>query len=112
MFGWEGMPDDETGCNNCFLFDRTTKGEASNVVPLPGGWHVVMFSSGAGSWATAKRVAEKHGTKRLVLLFTDVKGSNPSPHAGEDEDNYRFLFEAAPNVLGDLTTVEDLPLAA
>lgn len=34
--------------------------------------HVVMFSGGAGSWATAKRVAERHGTEGLVLLFADT----------------------------------------
>lgn len=57
-----------------------------------------MFSSGAGSWATAKRVAERHGTENMLLLFTDTKGLNPSEHAGEDEDNYRFLRQAAANV--------------
>jgi hypothetical protein len=31
-----------------------------------------MFSGGIGSWATAKRVAEKHGTDDLYLLFSDV----------------------------------------
>jgi hypothetical protein len=60
--------------------------------------HVVMFSSGAGSWAAARRVADQHGTENLALLFTDVKGNNPSPHAGEDEDNYRFLLEAAADI--------------
>ena len=60
--------------------------------------HVVMMSSGAGSWAAAKRVVEKHGTENVFLLFCDVKGTNPSPHAGEDPDNYRFLRQAAANV--------------
>lgn len=58
-----------------------------------------MFSSGAGSWAAAKRVAEKHGTENLTLLFADVKG--------EDEDNYRFLHEAAANVGGQLVVAQD-----
>ena len=49
--------------------------------------HVVMFSGGAGSWMTAKRVAEKHGTDNLILLFADT--------LIEDEDLYRFLDEAA-----------------
>ena len=49
--------------------------------------HVVMFSGGAGSWAAAKRVAERHGTADLTLLFTDT--------LMEDEDLYRFLHEAA-----------------
>lgn len=60
-----------------------------------------MFSSGAGSWAAARRVAEQHGTDNLYLVFSDVKGTNASPHAGEDEDNYRFLREAAADILGD-----------
>lgn len=64
--------------------------------------HVVMFSGGLGSWLTARRVAERHGTDGLVLLFADVKGHNPSPHVGEDEDAYRFIREAAANVGGRL----------
>jgi len=52
--------------------------------------HVVMFSGGVGSWAAAKRVAERHGTDRMTLLFTDT--------LIEDEDCYRFLDEAAANV--------------
>lgn len=67
--------------------------------------HVVMFSSGVGSWATAKRVVARHGVDDTVLLFTDVKGSNPSDHAGEDPDNYRFLHEAAANVGAELVRV-------
>jgi 3'-phosphoadenosine 5'-phosphosulfate sulfotransferase (PAPS reductase)/FAD synthetase len=59
--------------------------------------HVVLFSGGVGSWAAAKRVAERHGTEGLVLLFTDTKT--------EDEDLYRFLPEAAANVGG--TFVDD-----
>lgn len=69
--------------------------------------HVVMFSSGIGSWAAAKRVAEQHGTENLVLLFADVKGDTEDPHIGEDEDNYRFLEEAAANVGGRLVRVAD-----
>jgi hypothetical protein len=57
--------------------------------------HVVMFSSGLASYAAALRVVEADPAGETVLLFTDVKGDNPSPHAGEDEDNYRFLQEAA-----------------
>jgi hypothetical protein len=62
------------------------------------GRHVVMMSSGAGSWAAAKRVVERHGTEGVTLLFADVKGDAESEHAGEDQDNYRFLEEAAANV--------------
>lgn len=61
--------------------------------------HVVMFSSGAGSWAAAKRVAERHGTANLTLLFADTMI--------EDEDNYRFLTEAAVNVGGHLEIVAE-----
>jgi len=51
-----------------------------------------MFSGGAGSWAAAKRLAESYGTDGLVLLFADT--------LIEDEDNYRFLDQAAENVGG------------
>jgi hypothetical protein len=61
--------------------------------------HVVLFSGGLGSWATAKRVAEKHGTDNLILLFCDTRI--------EDSDLYRFLPEAAANVGGKLVTLAD-----
>jgi hypothetical protein len=51
--------------------------------------HVVMYSGGVGSWATALRVAEKiKGEKKdhLFLLFADT--------AMEDEDLYRFITDA------------------
>lgn len=54
--------------------------------------HVVMFSGGGGSWATARRVAERHGRENLTLLFADT--------LFEDQDLYRFLIEAAADVLG------------
>lgn len=53
--------------------------------------HVVMFSGGVGSWATAKWVAQQPETKTLTLLFADTRM--------EDEDTYRFLWAAAENVL-------------
>ncbi len=52
--------------------------------------HIVMFSGGIGSWAAAQRVAARHGTADLTLLFTDT--------LMEDEDLYRFLDEAAADV--------------
>lgn len=67
--------------------------------------HVAMFSGGVGSWAAAKRVAEKHGTDGLTLLFADVGGKHTSPHAGEDEDCYRFIEDAAKNIGGNLVTL-------
>lgn len=69
--------------------------------------HVVMFSGGIGSWATAKRVAEQHGTDNLVLLFSDVKGDTDNAHIGEDPDTYRFIQEAAQNVGAQLVIVKD-----
>lgn len=61
---------------------------------LNGVKHIVFFSSGIGSWACAKVVAEEHGTDDLILLFMDTNI--------EDEDNYRFLLEAADNVGAEL----------
>src|SRR5690349_19447210 len=69
--------------------------------------HVVMFSGGLGSWMTAKRVAEQHGTDGLFLVFADVGGQHASPHAGEDEDTYRFIREAAANVGGQLVWLNE-----
>lgn len=60
---------------------------------------VVMFSGGLGSWAAAKRVAAKFGTDNLTLVFTDT--------CMEDEDLYRFLYEGAANVGGELVTLKD-----
>lgn len=54
--------------------------------------HVVQFSSGLSSYEAAKRVAAKHGTDNLTLLFTDTLFEHP--------DNYRFLIEAAADVYG------------
>jgi hypothetical protein len=62
--------------------------------------HIVMFSGGIGSWATAKLVAQEYGTENLYLVFSDVKGNNISPHVGEDEDTYRFIEEAIANIGG------------
>lgn len=61
--------------------------------------HIIQFSTGIGSWATAVRVAERHGTDDLVLLFADTRD--------EDPDNYRFATEAAANIGVPLTTVAD-----
>ena len=61
--------------------------------------HVVMYSGGICSWATACRVAERHGTDDLTLLFTDTKM--------EDEDLYRFLRESAVQVGGELVEIAD-----
>lgn len=58
-----------------------------------------MFSGGVGSWAAAKRVAERHGTNGLTLLFADT--------LIEDQDTYRFLREAAANVGGMLVELAE-----
>lgn len=58
-----------------------------------------MFSGGIGSWAAAKRVADRHGTHDLVLLFADTKM--------EDEDLYRFSREAATDVGGQLIKLSE-----
>lgn len=61
--------------------------------------HVVMFSGGIGSWAAAKRVAKRHGTADMVLLFADTMT--------EDEDTYRWLQDAAANVGVPITRIAD-----
>lgn len=61
--------------------------------------HVVMFSGGLGSWAAARRVAAKHGTENLTLLFADT--------LVEDADLYRFLGEAAANIGGKLVRIAE-----
>jgi hypothetical protein len=69
--------------------------------------HIVMFSGGIGSWATAKRVIEKYGANDVTLLFSDVKGHTDNPHIGEDEDTYRFIKDAADNLGAPVITVMD-----
>jgi 3'-phosphoadenosine 5'-phosphosulfate sulfotransferase (PAPS reductase)/FAD synthetase len=60
---------------------------------------LVMFSSGITSWAAAKRYAQTNGTDGMVLLFADT--------GIEDEDNYRFLHEAADNIGARLEIIAD-----
>lgn len=73
-----------------FLADSTLLSQAEKII--------VQFSSGTGSWAAGRRVADEHGTSRLTLLFADV---------GEDEDNYRFLHDAHRDIGGELVTIAD-----
>ena len=49
-----------------------------------------MFSGGAASWGTARRIVDEGLVDDLVLVFTDTKT--------EDEDLYRFLDEAAADI--------------
>lgn len=72
--------------------------------------HVVMYSGGIGSWATAARVKERMAPgDRLVLLFADVKGASAAdnPHIGEDEDTYRFIDQTAAQLEAELVRVAD-----
>lgn len=54
--------------------------------------HVVHYSSGITSWASAARAASSVGASRITLLFADT--------IIEDRDNYRFLIESAADVFG------------
>ena len=58
-----------------------------------------MFSGGVGSWMTARRVVDMHGTDGLVLLFADTMM--------EDEDLYRFIVDAAKNIGGEFVRIAD-----
>ena len=61
--------------------------------------HVVQWSGGISSWATAQRVAERHGTADMVLLFADV--------LTEDADLYRFSAQASAQLGVPVTRVSD-----
>lgn len=61
--------------------------------------YIVQFSGGVGSWAAAKRIAQRHGTENMVLLFADT--------LIEDPDLYRFLNEAAANIGVPITRLAD-----
>lgn len=61
--------------------------------------HLVMFSGGVCSWAAAKRVVAKEGAENVTLLFADTKM--------EDEDLYRFLDEAVPNIGAHLVRIAE-----
>ena len=74
----------------------TSPRQASDAMSCSG---LVMFSSGISSWAAAKRYAEEKGTPGMVLLFADT--------GIEDEDNYRFLHEAAANIGAPLEIITD-----
>lgn len=67
--------------------------------------HIIMFSGGIGSWATARQVVHQHGAENVTLLFADVGGDHPSPHVGEDADTYRFIQDAANQLGAQLVTL-------
>lgn len=58
--------------------------------------HVVMYSSGIGSWATAQRVIERHPDEHVALVFADTNT--------EDADNYRFLTQSVAQLFGSALT--------
>lgn len=60
---------------------------------------VVMTSGGVTSWATARRVADAHGTGDLTLLFADT--------LQEDEDLHRFLADVERDIGVPVTRVCD-----
>ena len=64
-----------------------------------GPYHVVRFSGGIGSWATAARVIERYGREQVTLLFADT--------LVEDEDTYRFRDDAADQLGAELVVVAD-----
>jgi hypothetical protein len=61
--------------------------------------HVVMYSGGACSWATAMRVKERHPDDEIVLLFADTRM--------EDEDLYRFLDDSEVQLDVRITRIAD-----
>lgn len=61
--------------------------------------HVVMWSGGITSWATAKLVIERHGTAGTTLLFADT--------LIEDEDLYAWNDQAAAQLGVPITRVAD-----
>lgn len=79
----------------------TAQPQAAGPATLPS--DVATFSGGAGSWRSARRVAERRGTTNLTLLFTDT--------LLEDTDLYRFLIEAAFDVF-ETPAPSDLVAAA
>lgn len=61
--------------------------------------HVVMWSGGITSWATARHVIAEHGTASVTLLFADT--------LIEDEDLYTFNEQASAQLGVPITRVAD-----
>lgn len=61
--------------------------------------HVVMWSGGITSWATARLVIERHGKASTTLLFADTNA--------EDEDLHRWNTDATAELDMDLIRVAD-----
>lgn len=63
------------------------------------GHHVVMWSGGITSWATARHVIDQHGTENVTLLFADT--------LIEDETLYAFNDAASAQLGVPITRVAD-----
>lgn len=61
--------------------------------------HVVMWSGGITSWATARHVIHEHGTASVTLLFADTRF--------EDEDLHRWNNDAATQLGMPFFTIAD-----
>ena len=61
--------------------------------------HIVMWSGGITSWATARHVIAEHGTDNVTLLFADTNI--------EDEDLYAFNEQASTQLGVPITRVAD-----
>ncbi|MGV9888349.1 hypothetical protein [Streptomyces sp. NPDC003395] len=61
--------------------------------------HVVMWSGGITSWATARHVIAEHGSASVTLLFADT--------LIEDDDLYRFNEQASAQLGVPITRVAD-----
>lgn len=61
--------------------------------------HVVMWSGGITSWATARHVITEHGTENVTLLFADTNV--------EDRDLYMFNEQASKQLGVPITRVAD-----
>ena len=68
-------------------------------VTANGTLHVIMFSGGIGSWATARRVRERYNPRRLICLFADTSTEAP--------DLYEFVPLAVADVAGELVIIRD-----
>ena len=62
-------------------------------------YHVVMWSGGITSWATARHVIAEHGTANVTLLFADT--------LIEDPDLYAFNEQASAQLGVPITRVAD-----
>lgn len=59
--------------------------------------YVVNFSAGLTSFWAIKCTIERYGRESTHVVFADTKGKKDAdnPHAGEDQDSYRFLRDTA-----------------